>query len=142
MNTLKDCIVIHFQQIWIDASEVVLQLLNNLSDKVCVPNNKEDLNLSMPNMITGIDELETLRKHISCECKRKFDRRKCNSNQKKNNAKCRCECKYQKEHRVCKKDYISSSGTWSCKSGKYLASIIDNSVIVCNETISTTKTFT
>ena len=31
-------------------------------------------------MITGINELKTLTKHISCECKCKFDGRKCNSN--------------------------------------------------------------
>ena len=43
--------------------------LNDLLHKVCVPNKKEDLNLSMFNMITGINELKTLTKHISCECK-------------------------------------------------------------------------
>ena len=30
--------------------------LNDLSNKVCVPNKTEDLNLSMFNMITGINE--------------------------------------------------------------------------------------
>ena len=32
-------------------------------------------------MITGINELKTLTKHISCECKCKFDRKKCDSDQ-------------------------------------------------------------
>ena len=45
---------------------------------------KQDLNLSVF-MITGISELKTLTKHISCKCKCKFDGRKCNSNQKSNN---------------------------------------------------------
>ena len=62
--------------------------LNDLSNKVCVPNKKEDLNLSMFNMIKGINELETLTKHISCECKCRFDGRKCNSDQWWNNNKC------------------------------------------------------
>ena len=31
----------------------------------------------MFNMITGINELKILTKHISCECKCKFDGRKC-----------------------------------------------------------------
>ena len=44
-------------------------------------------------MITGINESKTLTKHISCECKCKVDGRKCNSNEKWNNDKCRCECK-------------------------------------------------
>ena len=33
-------------------------------------------------MITEINESKTLAKHTSCECKYKFDGRKCNSNQK------------------------------------------------------------
>ena len=49
-------------------------------------------------MITGIHKLETLTKHISCKFKRKFDGRKCNSNQKWNNDKCRCDCK---KHNIC-----------------------------------------
>ena len=55
--------------------------LNCLSNKVCVPNKTEDLNLSMFNMTTRINELKTLTKHISCEWKSKFNGIKCNSNQ-------------------------------------------------------------
>ena len=62
--------------------------LNDLSNKVCVPNKAEDLNLSMFNMVTGINESKTLTKHISCECKCESDRRKCNSDQWWNNDKC------------------------------------------------------
>ena len=47
--------------------------LSDLSNKVCAPNKAEDLNLSLFNMITGINKLETLTKHISCECKCRFD---------------------------------------------------------------------
>ena len=35
--------------------------LNDLSDKVCVPSKTEDLNVSVFNMITGINESKTLR---------------------------------------------------------------------------------
>ena len=63
--------------------------LNHLSNQVCVPNKTEDLNLRMFNMITGINESTTLTKQISCEYKCKFYDRKCNSNQKWNNNKCR-----------------------------------------------------
>ena len=41
--------------------------LNDLSNKVGVPNKTEDLNLSVLNMITGTNESKTLTKHISCE---------------------------------------------------------------------------
>ena len=46
--------------------------------KICLPNKTE----SVFNMITGINELKTSTKNISCGCKYKFDGRKCNSNQK------------------------------------------------------------
>ena len=39
--------------------------LNDLSNKVCVPDKTEDLNLSVFNMITEINESKTLAKHIS-----------------------------------------------------------------------------
>ena len=57
-----------------------------------------------------------------------------------NNDKCRCECKTLKEHYVCKKGCICNPAANSCKNGKYLASIIDNSVLKCDETIETRKT--
>ena len=59
--------------------------LKDLSNKVCVPNEKDNLNISMFNMITRINESKTLTRHISCECKCKFDGRKCSSNQWWNN---------------------------------------------------------
>ena len=83
-------------------------------------------------MITGINELKALTKHISCKCKCKFDGRKYNLNQKWNNYKCWCECK---KHHMCEKDYIWNHATCSCKNGKYLASIIDDSVITCDKII-------
>ena len=48
----------------------------------------EDLNLSVFNMIIGINESKTLTKHISCKCKSNFDGRNCNSDQWWNNDKC------------------------------------------------------
>ena len=54
-------------------------------------------------MITGINEPKTLTKDISFECKCKFDRRKCNSNQWWNDDKCQCECK---KRYVFEKDYV------------------------------------
>ena len=55
--------------------------LNDLSNNLCVPNKTEDLNLSVFNMIPGINEPKALTKHISCECKCRFDGRKYNSDQ-------------------------------------------------------------
>ena len=54
-------------------------------------------------MIASINESKTLTKHLSCECKCKFDETKCNSNQWWNNSKCQREC--QKYH-IFEKDYV------------------------------------
>ena len=62
--------------------------LNDLPNKVCVSNKAEDFNVSVFNMITRINELKTLTKHSSRECKCRFDGRKCNSDQRWNNDNC------------------------------------------------------
>ena len=72
-------------------SEVAILLMANLINYV---NKIKNLNLGIYKMIAGIHESKTLAKHISCECKCKFDSRKCNLTQKWNNDKCRWECKY------------------------------------------------
>ena len=36
---------------------------------------------------------------------------------------------------VCQKDYVQNPATCSCKNGKYLASVMDVSVIMCDEVI-------
>ena len=99
--------------------------LNEISNKICVPNKTEDLNLRLCNMITGMNEPKTLEKHVSYKCEWKFDSRKCNSNQKWNNDKCQCECKNKKNHQTFEKIYIWNPGPFSYKNGKYLWSVID-----------------
>ena len=86
--------------------------LNDLSSTACVPNKTEHLNLSVFNMIPGINELKTLTMYISCECKCKFHGTKCNSNQWWNNNKCRCECK---KHSVCEKNFVWNPSACICE---------------------------
>ena len=110
--------------------------LNDLSNKVCIPNKR-----SVFNMITGINELKALTKHISCECKCKFDGTKCG-------IMINVDDKWQingviminvdvsvKKHYICKNDYVWNSATCNCENWKYLASTMDNSVIICDEVI-------
>ena len=49
--------------------------INDLSNKLCVPSKTEDLDLSLFNIVTGINESKTLTKHISCECKSRFNQK-------------------------------------------------------------------
>ena len=87
-------------------------------------------------MITQINESKILTKHISWKCQFKFEGRKCNSNQKWNNDKCRCECKNPKEHNVCKRNYIKILATSAYENGKHSGRIIYASVITCDEIIT------
>ena len=62
--------------------------LNDLSNKVCVPKKAQDLNSSIFNMLTGINDCKVWAKHISFNCECRFDGRKCNSNRKQCNNRC------------------------------------------------------
>ena len=106
--------------------------INGLSNKACVPNETKDLNLSVLKLITRINESKTLTKHISCECKCKFDETKCNLNQSWNNDKCQCECK---KYHICEKEYVWNPSTLICQNGKYIASIVDDLAIICDDVI-------
>ena len=116
MNTVKNYITIHLRLNKIDVLEVVMHLITFVIKYV----------------FQIKTESKILAKNISCECKCKFDGRKCNSNQKWNTIKCRWECK---KHHICEKEYIWNPATYSSKNGKYLATIIDDSVITCDEII-------
>ena len=65
--------------------------VDDLSTKICVPNQtKSVINVKVFNMIARTYEAKTLIKHISCDCKCKFNSRTCNLNQKCNNDKSLC----------------------------------------------------
>ena len=106
-----------------------------LSNKVCVPNKSEDLYLNVFNIITGINKSKTLTKHVPCECKCKFDQ--------KNVIQINVETTINvnvsvKNILYVKKDYIWNPSTCIFKNGKYIASIMDDLVIECDEVIEKT----
>ena len=106
---------------------------NVLSRKICVERKTKDINIKAFNMITNKNEAKTMTKHISCDCKWKFNSATCNSYQKWNNKTCQHECK---NHRTCKKDYSWNPSTCIYENDKYLKSIADTSAIPCGEIIS------
>ena len=87
--------------------------LNDLSNRVCVPNKTEDLNIHAFNMIIGKKESKILTKDTWWN----------------NNT---CECR---KHHVSKKDYVWNPATRSCQNGKYLVSIMADPAIICDEVI-------
>ena len=76
--------------------------LNDFSNNLCVWNKTEELNLSLFNVITGINELKTLTNHIS------IYHANSNLDLMEGNGKCRYECKKRHVYE------------------KYLASIVHN----------------
>ena len=106
---------------------------NVLSPKKCVPKETKDINVKVFNMITNKNEAKEMTKHISCDCKCKFNSTPCNLNQKWNNRTCQCECK---NYRKCKKNCSWNPSTCIYENDKYSKIIIDDSKIVCDEIIS------
>ena len=104
-----------------------------------VSNETDDLNLSVFNMFTGINWSKTLTKYISCKCQYKFDGTKSNSKEMWIKGKFPYECKNPKEHHLCEKFCIWNVTTCHWENGKYLANIIEDSAIKCDEVIETTK---
>ena len=92
-----------------------------------------DWDLIIFSMITGFNESKTLTNHISCQCKRKFYGTKCKWYQWLKNDNCQCKCK---KHYICKKDYVWNPATSNCENGKYLESIMDDSMITWDEVIN------
>ena len=53
---------------------------NVLSPKIWFPKKLKDINIKVFNMIANKNEAKTMAKHISCDCKCKFNNTSCNSN--------------------------------------------------------------
>ena len=67
---------------------ICTECCNVLSPKICAPKETKDINVKALNMITTKDEAKAMTKHISCDCKCKFNSTICNSKQKWNNTTC------------------------------------------------------
>ena len=99
----------------------------------------------MFNKITRINKSRTFTKHISCKCECKFDSKKCNLNQKFKSG-ISVTVNVQKIHWkftkiICEKNCIWNPAACNCENGKYVGSIIDDSVVICDQIINTTKLF-
>ena len=55
MNTFKNITTIHFMLNETDVLEVIILLMAHLINEVCISNKTEDSNLSVFNMVTGIN---------------------------------------------------------------------------------------
>ena len=73
LNTLRLC---NPDFVWLGSKKSV-------SISACIPSKIKDVNVKVPNMITGRNESKSLVKHIAYDCKCRFDGKNCKKNESK-----------------------------------------------------------
>ena len=76
-------------------------IINNLYEKICVPDTIKDLNAKVFNLMSLPNETRHIKWHETCKCIYRLDKIICNSKQSWNEDKCRCECKELIDKGVC-----------------------------------------
>ena len=76
MNTVNNNITMHLKLKQIHVCVGSCNTLNDLSDKLCIRNKTENLNIHVFNIIIRKNKQKFSTKDISFECKCKFDGRK------------------------------------------------------------------
>ena len=103
-----------------------------MSNIVCVPNKTDNLNLSVFNVITRINESTTLTTHLSCQCRCRAD----GKNVIQINVGITINVNMSVKNDVyLEKDYVWNPSTCNSENGKYVANIMDDSGIICDEII-------
>ena len=95
--------------------------LNDLSNKVYISNKREDLNLSVFNMITCINEWKMLTKDTYMNLMEQ--------NVSQINGEITVNVDVSVKTIIYVKKIVKSPATCNCENGKYLASIMDDSLI-------------
>ena len=125
---------LHYHPFTVKLDECVggCNTLNDLYDKVCIPNKTGDLNIYVFDMITGKNESKLLTKDISCQCKSRFDQK--NVIQINSGTTINVDVSVINILYVKKKNILNPA-TCSCENGKYSKSTMDDSAITCDEII-------
>ena len=116
----------------LDNSNIRCNVIEDLPTETCVSSETKDVTFKAFNIIATINDVKSLVKHISCDFKYKVDSTTCNSNQKWDNNKYQYECKM---YLMCQKDYSWNPSTCVFGISTYLETIVDDSIIVCDEII-------
>ena len=67
--------------------------INDLYDKICVPDNIKNTNVKVFNLMSRTKETRHIKVHKTCKCRCKLDASVCSNKQRWNEDKCKCECK-------------------------------------------------
>ena len=74
------------------------------------------MNLTVFNLILGVNETRFLVQHELCEFKCRLNENTCNSKRKWNRDKCQCECQELDHRSPFKYDYMWNPSTCACDS--------------------------
>ena len=77
--------------------------INDLYAKICVPDNIENTNVKLFNLMSRINETRHIEWHKTCKYKCRLDPSICNNAQRWNEDKSKCECKELINKRICDK---------------------------------------
>ena len=101
--------------------------LDNLIEKLCVPNVIKGLNMKVYNFLTILNETRNVLWHESCKCVCKLNSSVCNNKQIWNSNTCRCDCNEDFAGIInCAKGYTWNPSSCECqcdmwcKPGQYL----------------------
>ena len=108
---------------------MIYSIMNDLFNKVYIPN-KTRFKSKHVQHDQRYKWIKNITKHISCKCKSRFDGK--NVIQINVGIAINVDVSVKKFMYV-NKNYIWNPATCNCGNGKYLASIMDDSAIVCEE---------
>ena len=129
--------------------------LDNLIEKLRVPNIIKGLNMKVYNILTMLNETRTVLWHESCKCVCKLNSSVCNNKQIYNSNTCRCDCNEDFSGIInCAKGYTWNPSTCECqcdmwcKPGQYLDhkncvfknKLIGRVIVECTSIINETMT--
>ena len=93
----------------------ICNTINDPYAKMCVPDNINNINVKVFNLMSKTNETRHIKWHKTCKCKCSLDASVCNNKQRWNEDKCRCEYKELIDKEMCDKRFIWSPSNSECE---------------------------
>ena len=88
--------------------------INESYAKICVPDQINDTNVKVFNLMSRTNETRHIKRHKTCKCRCRLDASICNNKQRWNDDKCRCECKELIDKGMSDKGFIWNPSDCEC----------------------------
>ena len=93
-------------------------IINYPDAKKCVPDNIENTNIKVFNLMSRTNEKRHIEWHKICKCKCRQDVNVCNNKQRWNKVKCMCECEELIDKGMCHKGFVWTPSNGECECDK------------------------